>query len=228
MTATLTVHAERVVIAIPPVALGYVTGDVVDDSRAQTVFQDIVGVKAATITQWWPEAWYAEILNPALTEDNVVWRAWTTEHCLNFIEIVQEPGAKAANATRSVYDDNLECATFWEELAANGDAAVNAEIKVGLEHLFNSNGVSSPSTVTLPDPLDTHAQIWPDAWHWLRADASDTNAELFAWAADPLTGEDVGLVGEAYNVQRSGWSDAVYKSSINLLNMRYWMALEGL
>jgi hypothetical protein len=36
------------------------------------------------------------------------------------------------------------------------------------------------------------------------------------------------LVGEAYNVQRSGWSDGAYKSSINLLNTKYGMSLPGL
>jgi len=52
--------------------------------------------------------------------------------------------------------------------------------------------------------------------------------ELFEWATQPLKGEDVALVGEAYNVQRSGWSDGAYKSSINLLNKRYGMKLPGL
>ena len=40
--------------------------------------------------------------------------------------------------------------------------------------------------------------------------------------------EEVALVGEAYNVQRSGWSDAAYKSSIKLLNEKFDMNLPGL
>ncbi len=222
------VHANKVVIAVPPIALDYIEGDIVEEIRAQQAYKDIVGVKVVSITQWWETPWYAEIVNPDLDADNNVWRAWTTEHCVNFIEIPQEPYAAAANVTRSVYNDNAECSTYWEGLVAEGDAAVEAAVKDGLEHLFNGNGVSSPETVTVPDPLKTAVQVWPAGWYWLGAGASVTNAELFAWAVEPLPGEEVGLVGEAYNVQRSGWSDGAYKSSINLLNTKYGMSLSGL
>ncbi|MBK8257898.1 MAG: hypothetical protein IPK82_35180 [Polyangiaceae bacterium] len=91
----------------------------------------------------------------------------------------------------------------------------------GLTQLFNENGVSSPAMVSVPKPLKTTVQIWPAGWYWLGPKASVTNAQLFDWAANPLDGEEVGLVGEAYNVQRSGWSDGAYKSSIHLLQTRY-------
>lgn len=227
-SAAHTVTADKVVIAIPPVALQYLQGDVIDEIRAQQEYQAIVGVKVVTVTQWWPTPWYSSIVNPNMTGDNTVWRAWTTEHCLNFIEIPQEPYAAAANVTRSVYNDNLECSDFWENLSNQGEDAVAAEVKVGLSYLFNNNGVSSPSTVTIPEPLETRVQVWPAAWHYLGSGAGITNADLFDWAAEPLAGEDVALVGEAYNVQRSGWSDGAYKSSIHLLNTHYGMNLPGI
>lgn len=224
-TSSYSVSAQKVVIAIPPYALQWVSGDVVDDLKAQAAYQDIVGVKVVTITQWWPEDWYTQIVNPEATEGANIWRAWTTEHCLNFIEIPQEPYAAAGLVTRSVYNDNLECSEYWEDLANDGTAAVESAVREGLEHLFNNNGLTTPATVTVPDPLKTTVQIWPDAWHWLGAGASVTNAELLEWAASPLGDEEVGLVGEAYNVQRSGWSDGAYKSSIHLLNTRYGLSL---
>jgi hypothetical protein len=227
-TSTHSVTANKVVIAIPPLALDQVEGDVVEEIRAQQIYQDIVGVKVVTITQWWPEAWWADIVDPTLMADNHVWRAWTTEHCLNFIEIPVEPYAAAGQVTRSVYNDNLECSDFWEQTAADGTAAVEAEVANGLLHLFNANGITTPAMIDLPVPLETHVQVWPDAWHWLGAGTDATNAGLFEWAVEPLPGEDVALVGEAYNVQRSGWSDGAYKSSINLLNTRYGMSLPGL
>ncbi len=223
VTASRTVHAAKVVIAVPPVALNWITGDVVDEIKAQAIYKDIVGVKVVSITQWWPDAWYNAIVNPDVATDNNVWRAWTTDHCLNFIEIPQEPYAAAAHVTRSVYNDDLECSNFWENLAGQGDAAVNAEVKAGLELLFANNGLTTP--LSIPDPLETHVQVWPAAWHWLGAGTAATNADLYEWAAEPLPGENIGLVGEAYNVQRSGWSDAAYKSSIHLLNTHYGMSL---
>jgi hypothetical protein len=211
------VRAKKVVIAIPPHALEHVSGDVVDDIKALPQYQDLIGVKVVTITQWWPENWWEQIKDPNLTADNQVWRAWTTEHCLNFIEIPLNPDAVAQKVTRSVYDDDINCVEFWVETAARGIDKVEAEIQRGLEHLFNNNGVTTPATVTIPKPLKTHVQVWPAGWYWLRAGARFTNAEIFEWAKDPLDGEGVALVGEAYHPLRSGWSDAAYKSSINLL-----------
>lgn len=227
--ANETVRAEKVVIAVPPSGFDYIDGDVADDIKAQTPYQDIVGVKVVTITQWWSDPWWTAITDPSDPESTGIWRGWTTENCLNFIEIPIEPYAAASNVTRSVYNDNAECSDFWEDLYdTGGTAAVEAEIQSDLTYLFSDNGVSSPDTLTIPDPLGTKVQIWPAAWYWLGAGASETNAELYDWAVEPLAGEEVGLVGEAYNVQRSGWSDGAYKSSIHLLNERYGMSLSGI
>jgi hypothetical protein len=227
-TASHSITADKIVIAIPPLALDQLDGDIVDEIQAEPIYQDIVAVKVVTITQWWPESWWADIVNPDMMMDNHVWRAWSTDNCLNFIEIPIEPYAAAAQVTRSVYNDNLMCSEFWEMTAAEGTQAVETEVAIGLMQLFNNNGITSPAMIDLPVPLSTHVQVWPAAWHWLGAGTEVTNAELFEWAVEPLPGEEVALVGEAYNVQRSGWSDAAYKSSINLLNTRYGMALPGL
>ena len=47
------------------------------------------------------------------------------------------------------------------------------------------------------------------------------NSDIARWAIEPLRGENVAMVGDSYNPQRSGWSDAAYKSSINMLNERF-------
>ncbi|MCC7536762.1 MAG: FAD-dependent oxidoreductase, partial [Deltaproteobacteria bacterium] len=217
------VSAQRVVVAIPPVAFNHIEGDIAEQIRAEGEYQSILEVKVATITQWWPSSWWETVRNPDLTEDNQVWRAWTTDHCLNFIEIPLEPYAAAQHVTRTVYDDDLNCVNFWEELARTGTDAVEEEIRRGLEVLFNENGLTTP--VTIPDPIRTYVQIWPAAWHWIRAGAPYTNAQVFDWAAEPIAGEEICMVGEAYNPQRSGWSDGAYKSSINALNERFGMSI---
>ncbi len=226
-TSKQTVRASKVVINAPPVGLDKIGGDVADRIKAQPQFQQIVGVKVVTVTQFWSESWWKAIKDPAATKNANVWRAWSTEHCLNFIEIPIEPYADALKVTRSVYVDNLKCADYWDDLAKQGTAKVDEELQKQLTALFN-NGVSSPATVAIPKPVKTVVQVWPGAWYWLKAGATITNAQLADWAAEPLAGESVGLVGEAYNVNRSGWSDAAYKSSIKLLNTKYGMTLPGL
>lgn len=44
---------------------------------------------------------------------------------------------------------------------------------------------------------------------------------------EPIEGENVSLVGESYNPQRSTWSDGAYKSSINLLNNKFGFAIDS-
>jgi hypothetical protein len=228
VTSKHTVRAGKVVIAVPPEGLEHIHGDVAEAIKAQPEYQAIIAVRVVTVTQWWPEAWWEQVKDPSDPAAGHVWRAWTTEQCLNFIEIPLEPYAVNQKVTRTVYDDDLNCVLFWEELAKQGTGAVEAEIQRELEALFLDNGATVPATFTIPKPLKTHVQVWPAAWHWIRAGAPFTNADVFAWAVEPLAGEDVALVGEAYNPQRSGWSDGAYKSSINLLNTRYGMSLSGL
>lgn len=224
----LVVNANRVVVAVSPYWLNQIDGDIAADIKKRTEFQQITGVRVVTITQWWPDAWWQQIKDPGKTSDNTVWRAWTTDLCLNFIEIPQEPYAAAAKVTRTVYDDDIRCVQFWEELAKQGTPKLEAELQTQLNKLFNNNGATMPATVTIPKPLKTHFHVWPDAWHWLGASATLTNADLANWAVQPLSGEEVGLVGEAYFVNRSGWSDGAYKSSMRLLNEKYGVKMSGL
>ena len=102
------------------------------------------------------------------------------------------------------------------------------EVQRGLEHLFVENGVTEPTDLVIPQPSRTYVQVWPAAWHWLAAGTEFSNTDVYDWAVEPLDGEDVALVGEAYNVNRSGWSDGAYKSSIHLLNTKYGLDLPGL
>lgn len=227
-TTTKKAPAKKVVIAVPPSGLDKIGGDVADRIKATDPYKQIIGVKVVTITQWWDEAWWKPIGKPGGTSaEDKVWRAWTTTNCLNFIEIPIEPYADAEKVTRSAYVDGEQCANYWENLAKQGDAAVATELEKQLTALFN-NGVSEPATVAIPKSKKTVVQVWPAGWYWLKAGATITNAQLTDWAVEPLAGEPVGLVGEAYNVQRSGWSDGAYKSSIKLLNTKYGQTLPGL
>lgn len=207
--------AARLVIAVDAGALKYIGGDIATQIAEQEETQALLGVKVASITQWWPEAWWENAI-----EGKDVRRAWTTESCVNFIEIPVDEYGIAQNATRTVYDDDIRCVSMWEELINKNDiAGIEAEIDRGLAHLFPG--------AEIPAPDKTHAHIWPNAWYWLRAGSAFTNADIAQWALEPLPGEAISLVGESYNPQRSGWSDAAYKSSIATLNEHFDLDLPG-
>ncbi|MEI6806121.1 MAG: FAD-dependent oxidoreductase [Myxococcaceae bacterium] len=202
--------AKRLVIATDARSFNYIGGDIASRIQAKPQFQDIFGIKIVTISQRWPSAWWHNSGYPGKD----VHRAWTTEHCLNFIEIPINPYAAQQNVTRSVYDDDVRCTRFWENTYQRlGLKAVEEEINRGLHYLF--------PLADIPKPLHTVVQIWPAGWYYLKAGTKFTNKQVAEWAKAPLVGEDISLVGDSYYIQRSGWSDGAYKSSINTLNTNY-------
>jgi monoamine oxidase len=207
-TKDYSVVTRKVVIAVPKEGLEHIGGNIAERIKAQPQFQDLRGIKVVTIAQRWPYAWWEGAVPGKNTH-----RAWTTEHCLNAIEIPTASYAAQQLVTRSVYDDSLDCTEFWERTAQLGTGYVEKEIAVGLQMLFPE--------ATIPQPLNTVVQVWPAAWYWLKGGSIYSNADIAAWAAQPLVGENIALASESYNPQRSGWSDGAYKSSINALNMLF-------
>jgi monoamine oxidase len=211
-----TIQAEQLVIAVPPHALAPVQGNVTEQIKAMPQFKALIGVRVTTIAQWYEKPWWRE----AVAADGIsFWRATTTKSCINSIEIPQEEYAAKQNVIRAVYSDKLECVELWAKLAKQGQAALEAEIQKGLEHIFTNNGLTK--TVKVPKPLKTAYWEWPDAWYYIRAGNTYSNADIFNWAVEPLPGEKLGLVSEAYNPLRSAWTDGAYKSSIHYLKQQW-------
>ncbi len=205
------VTAKKLVIAVPKVGFNKIGGNIAEAIKDQKQFKDLVGIPVATIAQRWPNEWWHNIGYAGKD----IHRIWTTEHCFNFTEIPVAQYAAQQLVTRTVYTDKEECVEFWQRTAQLGIKAVEAEIDRGLHDVLPQ--------ATIPQPLNTVVKIWPAAWYWLRGGSQFTNADIAAWAIEPLPGKQVSLVGESYNPQRSGWSDGAYKSSINTLNAKYGM-----
>jgi glycine/D-amino acid oxidase-like deaminating enzyme len=208
------VTANRLVIAVDAEGFKHVEGDLARKIQRQPQFQDLVGVKVASVNQWWPSAWWQNAVPGKKTR-----RAWTTESCVNYIEIPTTPYGAQQMVTRSVYEDEKSCVDFWEETLKRGVPAVEAEIERGLKNMFPG--------VTIPKAVKTEVKIWPAGWYWLKAGSPFSNMDIAKWAIAPLPGEAVTLVGESYNPQRSTWSDGAFKSSINALNSVFGMNLPG-
>lgn len=208
-TPNYKVTAKKLIIAAPKIGLHKIGGTIAEAIKKQAQFRDLVGIPVATVTQRWPNAWWTQLGYPGKD----IHRIWTTEHCFNFMEIPIAAYAAQQLVTRTVYSDKAECVAFWQRTSQLGIKAVEEEINRGLHYVLpNAN---------IPQPLNTAVQIWPGAWYWLRGGSEFTNADIASWAVEPLPGEQVSLVGESYNPQRSGWSDGAYKSSINTLNAKY-------
>ncbi len=202
--------AKRLVIAADARSFHFIGGDIAARIQAKPQFQDIFGIKVVTVAQKWPFPWW---LHSGYNGKDVR-RAWTTESCINALEIPINPYAVQQNVMRSVYDDDMRCTQFWENTyKRQGLKSVEREIMRGLHYLFPK--------ADIPEPTTTVVQIWPAGWYYLKAGTHFTNQQVAEWAKAPLEGEDVSLLGDSYYIKRSGWSEAAYKSSINTLNANY-------
>ncbi len=210
LTPKYAVSAKKLILASEAATLSHIQGNIIEDITAQPQFQDLVGIEVATVAQRWPRAWWLESGYPG----KEIRRAWTTEQSLNALEIPIAPYVADQLVTRTVYTDDINGVAFWKTAASRGIAHVEGEIMRGLKYLFPK--------ANIPPALNTHVQVWPAGWYWLKGGSRFTNANIATWAISPLDNhKEVSLVGESYNPQRSGWSDGAYKSSINTLNKRY-------
>jgi monoamine oxidase len=210
-----TVRAQRVILAVNPTALPAIAGDVVAEIVSNPHFQALRAVKVVTITQLWPEPWWE---SPAYgSVAGGAREIYSDTGCITRLEIPSDSAAVGQYVTRTVYSDDMRCVTYWSQLAAISEAAVDAHVVAGLRALLPG--------VAIPTPTRTVVQVWNDGWYWLGEGASVTNADVAEWALQPVPGKAVSLAGDGYCPQRSSWSDGALKSSLRTLNANFGMNL---
>ena len=214
LTTDYRVAAHNVVIAVDAAALPQIGGNVVHTIVTSPQYQQLIGVKVVTITQWWRNAWWRHTY-----PSKDIRRIWTRDYCISFMEIPVDRYATDQNVTRTVYADDMSCVALWEQLYRTSRHAVESEINRELHSIFPH--------AQIPKPRKTYVQIWPDAWYWLRAGSPFSNEDIADWALNPIPSHSVSLVGESYNPQWSTWSDAAYKSAIATLNAHFGFNLLG-
>ncbi|UJR17156.1 hypothetical protein I4U23_004052 [Adineta vaga] len=205
-TTNYQIISQQLIIAIPPIGWKDIQGSIANEIKSSKYFQSILPIRTIIIVNFWPNRWWEN----SLVFGKAVDRAWTRQNCISFIEIIsQHPAKKELNATKTVYDDGL-CVDMWLTLIARSsqDDLVE-ELLRGLRGLFID--------VEIPRPLKTLTKLWPGAWHFQKSNSNVTNKEIRSWALKPITKYDkyrISLVGEAFDIDRSGWIDGAIKSSL--------------
>ncbi|UJR18114.1 hypothetical protein I4U23_005014 [Adineta vaga] len=212
-TTNYKVYCKQLIITIPPAHWTNIHGTIANEIKSSKQFQAILPVTTVVINNYWSERWWEKT---SLTE-KIVDRAWTSQNCINFIEILsRHPEKMNQNVTRSVYDDGL-CTDVWSALVnRSSNRDLIDELLRGLRSIYTD--------VTIPSPKKTQVQIWHGAWHLQRRNSQFTNKDIARWALRPLkkfNKNQITLVGEAYNIDRSGWSDGAIKSSLMSLYSQF-------
>jgi monoamine oxidase len=195
-----TVTASTVIFAATPAGLMGIDGSIGARLATHNMVTGSKPILVTTLTQRFASRWWEQAFPHK--------RVWTTDNCLQLLEMPLTPGSKETNALRVSYADGA-CAYYWKSLFKQPTAVVNAVVKMYLQSLFPG--------VAIPDPLETVTQVWDNAWHFESPGAQYTIAEKRAWAIRPIAGEKVAIVGEAFNLQRT-WSNGVIAMVNEALN----------
>jgi monoamine oxidase len=212
ITPSYEINANKVILAVNAAKLKLIHGDVPDKIVKSAQFQQLLGIPVVTVTQWWLKPWWK---NAYLGKE--INRVWTTDHCINLMEIPSDDYGSRQRVTRTVYSDEMVCVALWQKLNEISVQAVETEIIRELNGMFPD--------IQIPKPLKTYVKVWPDAWYWLKAGSPFNNCDIAHWAVKPIIGEPIYLVGESYNPQRATWSEGAINSSIATLNSGFGFKL---
>eukprot|EP01097_Dermamoeba_algensis_P011040 TRINITY_DN8404_c0_g1_i1.p1 TRINITY_DN8404_c0_g1~~TRINITY_DN8404_c0_g1_i1.p1 ORF type:complete len:521 (+),score=112.34 TRINITY_DN8404_c0_g1_i1:66-1628(+) len=198
------VEAKRVVITATIDKVALLQGGVAKAIQEDPHFKALQPVVTVSINHIWPRRWWEEApLFPTAR------RAWTSDNCLNFIEIPVHRSGIAENRTRTVYDDGL-CSQQWAQILESQPLSlINERLVKMLRDIYPD--------VEIPLPTATYHKVWKAAWVFMNPNVPYTVRDVERWALRPLNDTRVHLVGENYIPRRASWIDGAVKSSWNFL-----------
>jgi hypothetical protein len=243
-TALHDVKAKQVVIATEHGALKRITGDVTTMITAAKEYQNVTSAKSMQVTHQWSRAWWKDNLrypdatkvvgDPLAADAPPILRADTTirpdGYCINAIEMPFTTHHDGLKVTRTAYSDHRACVDknlmLYGDGGAAGEMRLNTELLRSLRILFPAvfDGSMNEPTITKTD-----VNVHPEAWYYLKKGAfaaGVTNKSLYDWAAQPLAGKKVSLVGDAWYPLGSGWQHAAFVTSLRALNTHFGMSLD--
>ena len=208
---------NNILLALPPHDLHDIQGNIVSSLWLNSELTSIIGSRVLTITQWYEYPWWKNLKR--ISNNRPVWRAWTQDGCISAFEIPKEEYLEKENVIRVVYSDRLDCIEYFVFLSKTNKPRLEMEIQKGLEELLSNNTITVP--VEIPWAVKTVVKDWKAGWHYQRAGSPYTNEEITNWSVNPLKGENISLIGDAYYINGTGWIRGPILSAQNLLKIKY-------
>lgn len=216
-TANLTVFAQKVVVATHPAAFMKVKGEVSEEIQATPIFKSIKKRQAfkgaAVYTEAWWEKTGSDAANLSLKPRQ---KFVSNSNCMGTTLPYGGRGPNGEAVLHTMYMDGA-CSRKWGDILRISKSDVDRELKRTLEYKFRRK---------VPDPLDTVYQYWDEgAWHFQKPGYNYSLTEVSNWAKRPFPGQEIFLVGDAYNTFR-GWTEGAILSANNAL-FEGWRVQEG-
>lgn len=219
----------RIVIAIPPLALRELSGDLATELSASKYVKYSGHNAACTANIFFESNWWAEdfstcnagycaqfFSNGSFTFD----RNGTIRDFAQWSGIADDPPfwqyiatreRKAMHLIRFFYEDET-CAPYKQILETDGQEAVTAEVMRRFRNTMGSYNV--------PDPLEGFFRFEESAYQLPSPGWDFTFDRLFHWASQPIEGERICFATEGLNPQDSGWQEGALDSAHRCLRGR--------
>lgn len=161
-------------------------------------------------------AWFWQLFDQRT--GNHSYRQFGDTGCFSRTEFIDTPYHRCTNHYVPVYTDD-ECQELWlsyaEEANRTGDFALFKQ-RVTLEMRS-----SFPEIANIPEPELVALSFFPSAWHWGKRSYDDIqNFEVTRKAANPLNGQPLALIAEAYVESFQGWQEACSRGAKRALLTR--------
>jgi hypothetical protein len=193
-------------------------GDLIDDLKEMPLTKVAKGSPVAVILfQWDPEnpAWWYDVVD----KEGGTWshRTYGDLDCFSRFEIVDTPYHRQHNAQRVVYSDS-RCLDEWKELIEfseeMGDySKLTTRALAGIRQTYPG--------IEIPEPVFVSAKVWDAGWYFSNPLSTATNEEVERFAVNPISGENVCLIGDAWGLKFAAWSESALVTSYNCLSERF-------
>jgi len=203
--------ADKVILALPPGALGSVRFDVAP-AHTQALLEQLSGVRAVSACKlflsferpWWQVRSSASALAIGASFTDL-----PMQQCYYYGARDGSPALLLA-----LFADE-DSASFWRRLFSD-DRAATAPGALVAESLRQLRAMHPD--IAIPEPSDAHARFWPAAWHAWRPGARSWQAVRSMQG--PHLGLPVYLCGEACSTQQ-GWVEGALASADFLLRTHF-------
>jgi len=212
--------AERVIMAMPADAVQKVSGNIADEINKNKHIQSVQPEETVYYNAWYPRRFWEEAngngINP--TQPGYSWRVISDGQCTVRSEYPRFSYLYDTNVSRPVYVDEPECMDEWKSAYETGGIArVTELVENSLEQQFPGVAIPKPTVAYFFNKKSSWAHIKP----YSRRDYNITPESMSEWAAHPLPGEKVCVVGENYQVAYTAWAHGAVRSSINCLKQHF-------
>ena len=192
-------------------------GDLIDELKEKPLTNVAKGSPVTVVLfQWDPETpswWYDAIDKEG---GSYSYRTYGDLDCFSRYELIDTPYHRQHNAQRVVYSD-ARCFDEWKELIEYSDEV--GDYSKLTERALRGIRNAYPE-FDIPEPIFVSAKVWDAGWYFMKPHSTATNEEVEAHAVNPISGENVCLVGDSWGLKYAAWSESAFVTSHNCLSQR--------